>query len=80
MADSGVQLVTSPIHIEKLEAWVHALAQQAALIELLVLAVCLGLAWLLTSLVRRATGAKDERSILFGRQILDGVMFPVLLL
>jgi small-conductance mechanosensitive channel len=57
-----------------------ALAQPAALIELLALAACLGLAWLLTSLLRRAVGTKDDHSILFGRKILDGVMFPVLLL
>lgn len=57
-----------------------ALAQKAALIELLALAVCIGLAWWLSSLLRRVMGTTDEHSILFGRKILDGVMFPVLLL
>ena len=75
-----VTTVTSTIHIDSLQAWFMALTQKAALIEFLVLAVCIGLAWLLTSLLRRAVGTKDDRSILFGRKILDGVMFPVLLL
>jgi small-conductance mechanosensitive channel len=72
--------VSTTLHIDKLQAWFLALAQQAALIELVVLTVCMGLAWLLTSLLRRAVGTKEDRSILFGRNILDGVMFPVLLL
>ena len=45
MAYSGTSLVTSTFQIEKLEAWVSALAQQAALIEVVVLAACTGLAW-----------------------------------
>ncbi len=72
--------VTSSIRIESLQAWFMALAQKAALIELLVLAACMGLAWLLTSLVRSTSGITDKRSILFGRKILDGVMFPLVLL
>ena len=80
MAAQGTPFVTSIIHLERLQAWFIALAQQAALIEILVLAVCMGLAWLLTSLLRRATGVKDDTSILFGRKILDGVMFPLVLL
>jgi small-conductance mechanosensitive channel len=72
--------VNTTLHTDKLQAWFLALAQQAALIEFVVLAVCMGLAWVLTSLLRRAVGTKEDRSILFGRNILDGVMFPVLLL
>ena len=72
--------MNTTLHIDKLQAWFLAMAQQAALIELVVLAVCMGLAWLLTSLLRRAVGTKEDQSILFGRKILDGVMFPVLLL
>ena len=68
------------LHTENLQAWFFALAQKAALIEFLVLAVCMGLAWFLTSLLRRAVGTKEDHSILFGRKILDGVMFPVVLL
>jgi small-conductance mechanosensitive channel len=72
--------VSTPLHIDKLQAWFLALAQQAALIELVVLAVCMGLAWFLTSLLRRAVGTKEDQPVLFGWKILDSVMFPVLLL
>lgn len=72
--------MSTTLHIDRLQAWFLALAQQAALIEFVVLAVCMGLAWLLTSLLRRAVGTKEDRSILFGRNILDGVLFPVVLL
>jgi small-conductance mechanosensitive channel len=72
--------VSTPLHIDKLQAWFLALAQQAALIELVVLAVCMGLAWFLTSLLRRAVGTKEDQPFLFGWKILDSVMFPVLLL
>ncbi len=80
MAAQGTSFVMSAIHIERLQPWFMALAEQAAWVEFLVLAACIGLAWLLTSLLRRATGDEDEKSILFGRKILDGVMFPVALL
>jgi small-conductance mechanosensitive channel len=72
--------VSTPLHIDKLQAWFLALAQQAALIELVVLAVCMCLAWFLTSLLRRAVGTKEDQPFLFGWKILDSVMFPVLLL
>ncbi|MEZ7848130.1 MAG: mechanosensitive ion channel [Polaromonas sp.] len=72
--------MSTPLHIDKLQAWFLALAQQAALIELVVLAVCMGLAWFLTSLLRRAVGTKEDQPFLFGWKILDSVMFPVLLL
>ena len=72
--------MTSSIHVESLQAWFMALAQKAALIEFMALAICMGLAWFFTSLLRRVVGTWDDRSILFGRKILDGVMFPVLLL
>ena len=55
MAATGTSSLTSPIPIDKLEAWFSALTQQSALIEFLVLSACMGLAWLLTSLVRRSS-------------------------
>ena len=63
-----------------LESWIAALTRQAALKELAALAVCVALAWVFAALASRAMGARDKRSILFGRNILDGVLFPVLLL
>ncbi|WP_332775703.1 mechanosensitive ion channel family protein [Polaromonas sp.] len=66
--------------IDDLDAWFAAITQPTALTELAVLAACVVLAWGLVWVVRRALSARDEASILFGRSILDGVMFPLLLL
>ena len=66
--------------IENLDEWLAALTQPAALLELGLLVACVLLAWLAVRLVRRASGNTDESSILFGRRILDGVLFPLLLL
>jgi len=77
---AAVSAFSSSSRFESLDAWFIALVQPPALLELSVLAGCMGLAWLLTRLARQAAGTQDARSILFGRNLLDGVMFPVLLL
>jgi len=46
--------------------------------ELAGLAVCLGLAWLVSWALGRGVTARD--SILFGRRLIDGVLFPALAL
>lgn len=66
--------------IEDIDAWLANISQPSALAELGVLLACVALAWLLVWGVRRASGLPDERSIWFGRKIVDGVMFPLLLL
>jgi small-conductance mechanosensitive channel len=66
--------------IEDLDSWLATIAQPSALAELAVLLACVALAWAMVWGVRRASGLPDERSIWFGRKIVDGVMFPLLLL
>lgn len=66
--------------IDDLDTWLGSITQASALTELAVLLGCVSLAWALVWGVRRASGLPDERSIWFGRQIIDGVMFPLLLL
>ena len=66
--------------IDSLDAWFAALIQPTALIELALLLACVLLAWLAVRLVRQASGMADPTSILFGRRIVDGVLFPLLLL
>ncbi len=66
--------------ITDFDSWIAALTQPAALIELGALALCLAAAWAIAALVCRGAGARDRSSILFGKRIVDGVLFPVLLL
>ena len=44
------------------------------------LAGCAVVAWGMVALLRRALGLQEVRSIWFGRRVLDGVLFPLLLL
>jgi small-conductance mechanosensitive channel len=60
-------------------AWVEAVYRPESLMALLAFAVCLLMAWLMTWGVRRVFHAQ-ELAILLGRRLVDGVLFPVLLL
>lgn len=66
--------------IADLEDWLAALSQTSVLIELGALAVCVLLAWQLARLVSRPFAEREHKSIMFGRRIVDGVLFPALLL
>ncbi|MEI8168412.1 MAG: mechanosensitive ion channel domain-containing protein [Rhodoferax sp.] len=70
----------SDSRITDLDGWIAALTKPAALMELGALVACGLLAWLLASLIARAVGTRDSSSITFGRRIVDGVLFPALLL
>lgn len=61
-----------------LGAALGTLRQPSAWIELAVALSCLGISWVLVRLMRGAQS--PERSIWFGRKIVDGVLFPVLAL
>jgi len=69
-----------PARIDGLEDWFAALAQPSALTELAALAACALLAWLVVRVASRARPVADGSSVLFGRRIIDGVLFPLLLL
>lgn len=68
------------VRIDTLDEWFDALLRPSSLIEVAVLVACVLLAWLVVRVIRRASGPVDESSILFGRRIIDGVLFPILLL
>lgn len=71
----------APPPIQDFDAWLTGFQQTTVWIELGVLALCVGMAWGLGTLLRRALNMQQEgSSILFGRQVVDGVLFPVLLL
>jgi small-conductance mechanosensitive channel len=66
--------------IVDLADWLAALSQTSVLIELGALLACGVLAWLLARLVSRAFVERELNSIMFGRRVVDGVLFPALLL
>ena len=59
--------------------WWSQMNPQLAAQELLVFVACIAMAWFLAWGVRRATPQWDL-SVLLGRRLLDGVLFPSLLL
>jgi small-conductance mechanosensitive channel len=66
--------------IDSLDEWLTSLTQPSALLEIGVVLACGWLAWLLVRLAYKASSRADENSILFGKRIIDGVLFPLLLL
>lgn len=66
--------------IDSLDEWLTALAQPSALVEIGVVVACIVLAWGVVRLLRQASSNDDDSSILFGKRIIDGVLFPLLLL
>ncbi|ABM36537.1 MscS Mechanosensitive ion channel [Polaromonas naphthalenivorans CJ2] len=66
--------------LEGLDGWLTALTQPSALTELAALLACVLLAWLLARALSRTQHLKNDASILFGRRLVDGVLFPLLLL
>ncbi len=72
---------TSPKPIDDIGLWLAGFTQPTVLIELAALAVCVALAWGLSWALRKALRMTDEKtSVLFGRRLIDGVMFPLTLL
>ena len=64
--------------MNELQEWLLDLQSPAIALELAGLALCLALAWVLSwAFGRRYTG---RASILFGRRLMDGVLFPALAL
>lgn len=72
--------MSEPAQVKDLEGLVRGLGQTGALIELGTLAACSVAAWLIARLASKSLAQQDGTSILFGRRIIDGVLFPALLL
>ncbi|MGS5086468.1 mechanosensitive ion channel family protein [Hydrogenophaga sp. A37] len=78
---SSVSLTNTPPPIDDLQGWLAGFTEPTVGTELAALAACVLLAWGLAAVLRRALGMKDEKSsVLFGHRLVDGVMFPLLLL
>ena len=69
-----------PPLLDELGDWLGRLAQPTVLIELAVLSGCVALAWMLVAALRRSMHQYDPKSILFGRRVFDGALFPLVLL
>ncbi len=67
------------LHIADPMAWLDTLATAESLQVLGAFAVCVALAWLAVWGVRQAFAAQDL-SVLLGRRLIDGVLFPAVLL
>jgi small-conductance mechanosensitive channel len=79
--NSTVALTATPPPIDDLQAWLAGFTQTTVWFEFTALAVCVLIAWGLAAGLRQASGMKDEKaSVLFGRKLFDGAMFPLLLL
>jgi len=71
----------TPPPIDDFALWFDSFLRPTVLIELAALAACVLIAWGLVALLRRALGMnEDRRSVLFGRNLVDGLLFPLLLL
>ena len=68
------------IPTQDISQWFAQLATPKSLVELAVLALCAALAWGFLWLMRRSLAQADSKSILFGKRLVDGVLFPLLLL
>lgn len=70
---------TDPL-LDELGHKLVALTQPTALIELGAALAALVLAWLFVAALHRLSGQRNPDSILFGRRLLDGALFPLVLL
>lgn len=66
--------------LDELGRKLAALAQPTVLIELGAALAALVLAWLFVAALRRLSGQRNPDSILFGRGLIDGALFPLVLL
>jgi len=71
--------MTTDAAAPSLQEFINALTHPSAALELAVIAGCLALAWSLVRLLRGAA-AGQAPSVLFGRRLVDGLLFPLLAL
>ena len=71
---------TGDFLLDDVGQWLGAFASPTVLIELASLLVCVGLAWVVVAGLRRGFHHEGNRSILFGHRVIDGALFPIVLL
>lgn len=66
--------------LDDVALWAQAFLRPTVLIELAALAACVAVAWGLVVALQRGLRGGDPRSVLFGARIVDGALFPLVLL
>ncbi len=74
---NSLKHLPSPKPIDDFDAWLATFTQPTVLVELLVLALSVAVAWGLVAALRRTLGMQEGRSIWFGKRVIDGVLFPL---
>jgi small-conductance mechanosensitive channel len=69
---------SNTVDLKELQELLHNLTTQSALTEAAVLLGCLGISWIVCALLRKVF--KIHGAVLFGDNVVDGVLFPVLAL
>jgi small-conductance mechanosensitive channel len=77
---ASLKHIPAPQPIDDLAAWLDTFTRITVLLELAVLGICVLTAWALVAGLRKALGQGDGKSIWFGRRLIDGVLFPLVLL
>ena len=70
----------APEPINDFDGWLEAFSQTSVLIEAAVLLLCVLVAWATVGVLRRSVSGVSPRSIWFGSNNVDGVLFPFVLL
>jgi small-conductance mechanosensitive channel len=71
---------TAPVPLQDFSLWLASFQQPGVLTELAVLTACVVLAFGVVWALRRGLDPDHHTSIWFGRRLIDGVLFPALLL
>ncbi|SEL20893.1 Mechanosensitive ion channel [Roseateles sp. YR242] len=75
------QTLSHTLSLNELKTLLASLTQPTAFIELGLLVACLGLAWLIVYRIsRHFPQPEGHKSVLLGRRVFDGLLFPVLAL
>ncbi|WNO04171.1 mechanosensitive ion channel family protein [Rhodoferax mekongensis] len=77
---ASLKHIPAPQPIDDFAGWLDAFTQATVLLELAALGVSVLAAWGLVAALRKALGQQQEKSIWFGRRVIDGVLFPLVLL
>jgi small-conductance mechanosensitive channel len=77
---ANLKTLPAPLPIDDFSGWIDTFTQATVLLELLVIGVVVVVAWGLVAALRRAMAVSEAGSIWFGERVVDGVLFPAVLL